>query len=130
VLYAAGEFTQFFGGVAGATDEMLAAVDRLSEVLERDVALRLEVVELLAFDDPNTDPYFGFFADLLDRNTVVADSLVGTANYDAGQVLTLIAGRTSFSPWGTSSGISPPAARTRRTVPATGAGYPTSGAAA
>ena len=62
-LSVVGEYTQYFGGtVAGAMAGMNASMTRVNGVLEKDVALHLNMIpnnDLLVYTNPNTDPYSG-----------------------------------------------------------------------
>lgn len=95
VLLATGEYAQAAGGAPAATAHLLTQINRINAILERDLALRLEVVAAHAFEDPATDPYPNpAMAAILDRNTAVADSLFGSAAYDLGQAFTHMPGST------------------------------------
>jgi len=93
ILVATGEFTESAGGVPEATARMVTIMNRLNAWFERDVAVRLQVVQLVPFPDSDTDPYaFSIYSELLERNTVVVDSLFGSASYDMGAIVTKIDG--------------------------------------
>ena len=88
VLVASGEWTARSGGVAAAIANMNTQIARIEPILERDLAVRLEPVAVIAFPDSNTDPYpNGNGLSAIDVNTAVLDSIVGNANYDIGLVL-------------------------------------------
>ncbi|HKQ59304.1 MAG TPA: zinc-dependent metalloprotease family protein [Candidatus Eisenbacteria bacterium] len=95
ILMATGEFTQALGGVAAATARMAVIMNHVSAAFERDVAVRLEVVQLMPFADPDTDPYASIvITALINRNCAVVDSIFGAASYDMGAVITTLAGST------------------------------------
>lgn len=85
-----GEYTAFHGG----TKELgLAAVvtmiNRLNEVYERDLAIKLELVadnDKIIYIDATTDPYANDDTDL-DKNTSVLDREIGNDNYDLGHIV-------------------------------------------
>ena len=88
ILVATGEYTQALGGVTQATAQMATSMNRIDAILERDVAVHLQVEHLLAFDDPATDPFYQFsVGQLLTRNRQVVDSLYGFDAYDMHQVV-------------------------------------------
>lgn len=84
------EFTAFHGG----TKELgLAAVvtmiNRINEVYERDLAIKLELVadnDKIIYTDAATDPYANDDTDI-DKNTGVLDKEIGSGNYDIGHVV-------------------------------------------
>lgn len=91
-LACSGEYAQFHGGT---TESVMAefnnVVNRLNAVFERDLAVRLILVEdndkLIFFDGAN-DPYGNGFADsMLSQNPGVIASRIGFNNYDIGHVL-------------------------------------------
>jgi subtilisin-like proprotein convertase family protein len=93
-LSVVGEYTQYFGGtVAGALAGMNATMTRVNGVLEKDVALHLNMIannNLLIYTNPNTDPYSaagpgsgGAWNDEV-QNTIT--SVIGEANYDIGHL--------------------------------------------
>ncbi|MDQ0592699.1 hypothetical protein QFZ37_001068 [Chryseobacterium ginsenosidimutans] len=89
-----GEYTQFFGGVAGALTQINATMTRVNGVFEKDFALHLNVLSYpaLVFANPASDPY----ATVTNANqppaswnTTLRDQLatvVGHANYDIGHL--------------------------------------------
>lgn len=88
VLVATGEYTQSLSGHAQALAQMTTAMNRIDAIFESEVSVHLEVVQLLAFDDPATDPYTELdAAGLLLRNATVVDSIYGAGNYDMTQAI-------------------------------------------
>ncbi|MBL0710656.1 MAG: hypothetical protein JJV99_06565 [Colwellia sp.] len=89
-ISAAAEYTQFNGGtVDSAMAEIVTLVNRLNEVYQRDLAIKLELVannDLLIFTDANEDP-FDNTSDDGEVNTGVIDGLIGNGNYDIGHVV-------------------------------------------
>lgn len=87
-----GEYTQIFGGIAGALAQINATITRVNSVYEKDLALHLNVVNApqLIFENPKTDPYSD-----PDKGTEGAWNLelqneltksLGEANYDIGHL--------------------------------------------
>lgn len=85
-----GEYTAFHGG----TKELgLAAVvtmiNRINEVYERDLAIKLELVadnDKIIYTNAATDPYANDDTDI-DKNTSVLDKEIGNDNYDIGHIV-------------------------------------------
>ncbi len=73
---------------------LTAAVTRINAVLERDLAISLELVaknDALIFLDPGQDPYdYSFLAPdaILGQNQTIVDKTIGSRNYDIGHVFT------------------------------------------
>lgn len=91
-LSCTGEYGLYFGGtVEGALAGMNATMTRVNGVLERDVAVRLTIIENNAdvvYVNPNTDPYspasgMNQWNNQL-QNTLT--SVIGDANYDIGHL--------------------------------------------
>jgi hypothetical protein len=83
VMLGTGEYTQYLGGVSQAMAEMTTCVNRIDLVYERDVAVHYELVQMLPYPDPATDPFpLGG-----DEQQALVDSVVGPANYDLAQLL-------------------------------------------
>jgi len=89
-ISAAAEYTAFNGGtVDSAMAEIITLVNRLNQVYQRDLAIKLELVEnndLLIFTDANADP-FSNTSDDGDVNTSVIDGIIGSDHYDIGHVV-------------------------------------------
>ncbi len=86
----AAEYSQFNGGtVDSAMAEIVTLVNRLNEVFQRDLAVKLELVannNLLIFTDPATDP-FANTSDDGEINTQVINDIIGSNSYDIGHVV-------------------------------------------
>lgn len=89
-ISAAAEYTAFNGGtVDSAMAEIITLVNRLNQVYQHDLAIKLELVEnndLLVFTDANADPFHNDSNDG-DLNTDIIDSIIGSANYDIGHIV-------------------------------------------
>ena len=84
-LSATGEYTQHFGGAAGALAQMNNTMTRVNGVFEKEFAIHLDIQNLpnIIYPDPANDPYTD------DLNTQLQQTLtaqVGDANYDIGHV--------------------------------------------
>lgn len=94
-ISAAAEYTEFNGGtVDSAMAEIVTLVNRLNQVYQRDLAIKLELVgnnDLLVFNDENTDP-FANNSDDGEINTSVIDGVIGSENYDIGHVVNTAGG--------------------------------------
>lgn len=94
VMSTTGEYTQFFGGVAGALAQVNATITRVNGVFEKDFAVHLNLLSYpgLIYADPATDPYAtvtSATAPPASWNTSLRDVLaanVGQANYDIGHL--------------------------------------------
>lgn len=88
---ATGEYTQFQGGsVAAGQAAIVTSVNRLNEVYEQDLSIRMVLVpnnSNLVYTNPSTDPYTNNDTSaLLDENQQNIDSVIGSPNYDIGHV--------------------------------------------
>ncbi len=86
-----GQYAQAHGGTtAGALSAMNVAMNRINFMLNREVAIRLELVEnndTLVFLDSSTDPYPSKEpSDMASQNSDVFNSRIGIGNYDIGHV--------------------------------------------
>jgi uncharacterized repeat protein (TIGR01451 family) len=90
---ATGEYTQYQGGtVPLALAEIVTAVNRVSGIYEREVAVKLELIannEDIIYTDGATDPYSNNdgYAMLTQNQSNLDDvNVIGSANYDIGHV--------------------------------------------
>ncbi len=85
---ATGEYTQYHGGtVDGALAAIATTMNRVNGVYERDMALRMVLVEnndLIIFTDAATDPFTN--GNEINQNQNVVDQNIGSQNYDIGHV--------------------------------------------
>ncbi|VXA97613.1 MULTISPECIES: reprolysin-like metallopeptidase [Chryseobacterium] len=125
-----GEYTQFFGGVAGALAQINATMTRVNGVFEKDFALHLNVLSYpaLIYDDPATDGYdtvtdpYSFPSTWNLTLQQKLTQVVGNDNYDIGHLFGASGGGgsagcigcvcinpTTSVPRGKGSGITSPA---------------------
>jgi len=88
---ATGEYTQFHGGtVSAGLAAIVTAVNRVTGVYERELAIRLVLVannNLIVYTSASTDPYNnGSGSTMLGQNQATLDAVIGSANYDIGHV--------------------------------------------
>ncbi len=78
-----GEYTIFFGGVAGALTQINATMTRVNGVYEKDLALKLILQDFpqLIYTNPATDPYTGNYNLQLQQTLT---STIGNDAYDIG----------------------------------------------
>lgn len=109
-LAANGEYSQFHLEDQNATGgsefdkksvimgTLTTAVTRINAVLERDLAISMQLVannDALIYLDPNEDPYnddFSFSDRILDENQATIDKIITPGNYDIGHVFTTTPG--------------------------------------
>ena len=97
---ATGEYTaKHSAGTPTVADGLAAindAINRVTGIYERDLAIRLQLVannNLLVFTDPATDGYTNSDANaLLSENQAKVDSIIGGGNYDIGHVFSTAGG--------------------------------------
>lgn len=88
---ATGEYTQFHGGtVAGGQAAIVAAVNRVNQIYENDLAVRFTLVannSSAVYVNGATDPYTDNDPDMLiQENTTNLNQVLGVSNYDIGHV--------------------------------------------
>ena len=94
---ATGEYTAFHGGTReSALAAIVTAVNRINQVFERDLAVKMELVPNnidVIYTDAATDPYTDNDAlALIDEAQADIDAKIGTENYDIGHVFSTAAG--------------------------------------
>ena len=90
-IAATGEYTDFHGGtVESGLAEVVTVLNRIVGILERDVAIRLVLVDgndQLIYTDPETDPYNNDDpSQMTGQNQTNLDNVIGSQNYDIGHV--------------------------------------------
>ncbi|WP_084707995.1 reprolysin-like metallopeptidase [Leucothrix mucor] len=87
---AAGEYTQYNGGTkALGMAAITTAINRVNEVFQRDLSVRLELIadnDKLVFTNSATDP-FDNSNDDIEANVVLLTDEIGADNYDIGHVV-------------------------------------------
>ncbi|WP_332022023.1 reprolysin-like metallopeptidase [Kaistella sp.] len=83
-----GEYTQYFGGVAGAMTAINATLTRCNGVFEMDFGLRLILQDFpaLIYTDPATDPYSTTLSSWNLSAQKAITAVAGEANYDIGHM--------------------------------------------
>lgn len=105
-----GEYTLFFGSVTSADANSVTVMNRVNGVYERDIAIRMVIVNLENFPNPATDPYQNIpDSPDLNNNQTTCDANPGNANYDIGHVFETggggiaglgVVGSSGFKAWG------------------------------
>ena len=88
---ARGEYTAANGGtVASGLAAVVASINRVNALFERDLSLRFELVatnDQIIYTNASTDPFTVFGSDALPVNQTVLDREIGTGNYDIGHMI-------------------------------------------
>jgi len=97
------EYTAFHGGtVESGLAEVVTVLNRVNGVLERDVAIRLILVDgndRLIYTDPDNDPYTNDDRDRITaENQTNVDRVIGSQNYDIGHVFSAYNGGRADGP--------------------------------
>jgi hypothetical protein len=90
-IAATGEYTAAFGGtVAGALRGIVSAVNRVNQVYETDLGIRMVLVadnDRIVYTNGGTDPYTNNNGSaMLNENQTNLTNVIGAANYDLGHV--------------------------------------------
>jgi hypothetical protein len=90
-IAATGEYTAFHGGtIESGLTAVVTVLNRIVGVLERDVGIRLVLVDgndRLIYTDPETDPYTNDEPrEMTGENQANLDNIIGSGNYDLGHV--------------------------------------------
>lgn len=88
-IAATGEYTQFHGGsVVDGLAAIVTTLNRVNGIYERDVAVRMILVENnddIIFTNPSTDPFNNDDAgDMINELQTQIDAIIGSNNYDIG----------------------------------------------
>ncbi|HLF65081.1 MAG TPA: zinc-dependent metalloprotease family protein [Saprospiraceae bacterium] len=89
-----GEYSNYFGAESDAEEdivlsEVVIAVNRINGVYEKDVAVRMLLIENTTevfYYNPATDPYSGGACTQLGQNQTTMTNVIGSGNYDIGHV--------------------------------------------
>ncbi|HEX9952367.1 MAG TPA: zinc-dependent metalloprotease [Rubricoccaceae bacterium] len=89
-MAATGEYTAFHGGtVSGGLAAIVATVNRVTAVYERDLSVGFTLVannNLIVYTNASTDPYANTSGDL-SANITTINSVIGAPNYDIGHLV-------------------------------------------
>lgn len=100
-----GEYCNYFNATSSADvdiimSEVITAVNRVNEVYEIDISVRLILVnnvDTLFFYNPSTDPYTnGNGSTMLGQNITTCNNRIGSANYDIGHVFSTGGGGVAY----------------------------------
>ncbi|MFN0011702.1 MAG: reprolysin-like metallopeptidase [Phycisphaerales bacterium] len=93
-IAATGEYTDHFGGVvANAQAQIVATMNRVVGIYERDLTIRMTLVNnaTIVYADPATDPYTdpANAAQMLTQNQTAIDGAIGNSQYNIGHVFSV-----------------------------------------
>ncbi|SFD00180.1 reprolysin-like metallopeptidase [Pseudoalteromonas denitrificans] len=85
-----GEYSEFHGGTKASTlAALVTLLNRVNEVYQRDLAIKLELVannDTIIYTDKNSDPFKNTDEDI-DAISQVINNAIGNANYDIGHIV-------------------------------------------
>ena len=98
------EYTALAGGVSGAVSRIVATMNRVNGIYERELAVRMTVATgtsgnptALIYTDSASDPYTDSDPNLMiEQNQANLSSVIGTAGYDIGHVFSTFEGGVAF----------------------------------
>ncbi|WP_020396361.1 reprolysin-like metallopeptidase [Thiolinea disciformis] len=97
---ATGEYTAKNGGSAEtAFQAIVTTINRVNQIYQRDLAIRLQLVSNtnLIYINPDEDPFDNTSLSLLmKQNQTNTDTVIGAANYDIGHVFSTVSGGRSY----------------------------------
>lgn len=87
-MNATGEYTAFYGGTAvGGQNGVITSINRVNQVYEADLSIRMTIVYNMCYTNGGTDPFSNNSGGtMLGQNQTACDTNVGNANYDIGHV--------------------------------------------
>ena len=100
-----GEYSNYFGATSSSQSaivmgEVVTAINRVNEVYEADISVRLILVgntDAIFYYNPSTDPYNnGDGSQMLGQNQTTCDNVIGGANYDIGHVFSTGGGGVAY----------------------------------
>lgn len=89
-MAATGEYTDYYGSQNAAYSSIVTIINRINQVYERDLSIRLLLVSgtNIVYPDPEKDPYSNNSPTLmLSENVNNLNKVIGDANFDIGHVL-------------------------------------------
>ncbi len=89
-----GEYGSYFGSESATVNSIVTAVNRINQIYGRDLALQLQLVDVIAYLNPSSDPFSSSMTltELFQTNQDVIDYAVGLDNYDIGHLVDVAGG--------------------------------------